>query len=257
MQIKIGPLGDGGPPTGDAPTIVFIDYESLYYSLQNVFGAKPDLKELVADFRTIGKIAAIKVFGDFTKAGLEQERNRVRTITNFIIDCSYETAAAKKDFTDFIMLDHIYQEVIQNEAIKQFVLVTGDGHFSSAATFLRMYMDRGVGVYSVAKTLSRQLRDCSTWVRVIDILDDTEEEYMRKIAYSLKRAEDGGKYATFMRTCEFVHQYHNGDQEICTRVLRKMIDEGLVISEPTTSFNGQEIRRLYVNKDKIGKILPE
>ncbi len=74
------------------------------------------LDEICDEIKKNGKVAKIYVFGDFTKPELSQERNRVRTVTSNIIDCSNEGTILKKDFTDFIMLDTIYQELIQNPA---------------------------------------------------------------------------------------------------------------------------------------------
>ena len=229
-------------------TSVFIDYESLFISHRTAFQTTPDLKALVEDFRSIGKIALIKVFGDFTKPELLLERNRVRTITNNIIDCGHESSFNKKDYTDFIMLDHIYQEAIQNAHIKQFVIVTGDGHFSSVATFLRMTMDRVVGVYSMTSSLSHQLRDCASWTRCITITDDEELIYMQRIASNLIRIEQEGKFATFNKTCEIVSTTHNLNYDSVRRVLGMMVNQNLVISEEVTS-NGVTFRRIYPVED--------
>jgi len=233
------------------PTMVFIDYESLHISFNNVFKTKPDLKTLVEDFRKVGRLVSIKVFGDFTKPELSLERNRIRTITNFIIDCGSETTDIRKDFSDFIMLDHIYQDTISNDHIKQFIVVTGDGHFSSVATFLRMHMDKIVGVYSIRDSLARQLRECASWTRVIEVVDDEEEEYVRRLAYSLRRAEDEGKIATFMKTCEVVSNYHQLEFDTCRRVLQMMITKGLVSTELTTAYGNREMQRLLVNMTKV------
>ena len=221
----------------NVPTAVFIDYESFYISHRQVLRINPDLKALAEDLREVGKISSIKVFAGFSDPELKLERNRIRTITNNIIDCSNEAPYAKKDFTDFIMLDHIYQEAIQNDYIRQFILVTGDGHFSSVATFLRMNMEKTVGVYSIAQVLSRQLQNCSSWVKGISLLDTNEYIYMKAIVNNLKQLEQEGKYATFNRTCEHISAMFKEDEQGIRRTLSMMVERGLVVSELVTTEN--------------------
>ena len=164
-------------------TMVFIDYESLFISFSKEYCQAPMLDQLLTELKSSGKILKIFAFGDFTKPEISQERNHIRTITSNIIDCGNESLNSKKDFTDFIMLDHVYQELIQTKDIQQFILVTGDGHFSSAATFIRTFMDKTVGVYGVYGSLSRQLKECSSWTKELSVSDADEAEYRSQRLY--------------------------------------------------------------------------
>lgn len=237
-------------------TIVFIDYESLYISFIKQYSIPPMLDALVDEIKTNGRITKIYVFGDFTKPELSQERNRVRTVTSNIIDCGNESAVLKKDFTDFIMLDHIYQEVIQNPAVEQFIFFTGDGHFSSAATFIRNFMDKVVGVYGVAGSLSRQLKDCSSWTKEVCAVDGDELEYQTNIFRNLKSAERRGLCPTFLKTAEFTARNYGGDQYRYEQILRKLIDEGYIINDICTAFAERgEFRMLTVDWERVSKEL--
>ncbi|MDP4270453.1 MAG: hypothetical protein Q8909_10060, partial [Bacteroidota bacterium] len=64
--------------------------------------------------------------------------------------------------------DHIYQEVIQNPYVEQFIVITGDGHFSSVISFLQTFCDKSVGIFGVYNTLSKQLVNCSSWAKIIE-----------------------------------------------------------------------------------------
>jgi hypothetical protein len=210
------------------------------------------LEAICDEMKAYGKIAKIYAFGDFTKPEISQERNRVRTVTSNIIDCSNESAIIKKDFTDFIMLDHIYQELIQNPAVEQFIFLTGDGHFSSAATFLRNYMEKTVGVYGIAGSLSRQLRDCSSWTKEINAIDGDELEYQTNLFRNLKSAEGKGLVITFMKTVEHTVRRYGGDQYRYEDILRNLIDEGYISNDVCTAFADRgEIRVLSVNWDRV------
>ncbi len=233
-------------------TIVFIDYEYLYISFTKRYVVAPLLDEICEEIKQNGKIAKIYAFGDFSKPELSQERNRVRTVTSNIIDCGNESAVYKKDFTDFIMLDHIYQELIQNPAVEQFIFFTGDGHFSSAATFLRNFMDKTVGVYGIANSLSRQLRDCASWTKELSAIDGDELEYRNNLLRNLRSAEAKGLTPTFMKTVEHTVRTFGGDQYRYQDILRALIEDGYVSYDLITALADRgAFKMLSVNWDKV------
>jgi len=237
-------------------TIVFIDYEYLYITFNKQYSTPPMLNALIDEKKNDGRVTKIYVFGDFTKPYLSQERNRVRTVTSNIIDCGNESALIKKDFTDFIMLDHIYQELIQNPAIEQFIFFTGDGHFSSAATFIRNFINKTVGVYGIVGSISRQLRDCSSWTKEICAIDGDELEYQTNLLKQLKGAEVKGLIATFLKTIEFTMKNYGGDHFRYEKTLRKLIDDGFIGNDLCTAFPDRgEFRRLTVNWERVNREL--
>ncbi|MDR1531332.1 MAG: NYN domain-containing protein [Clostridiales bacterium] len=241
------------PPdnVGQLNSVVFIDYEYLYLSFLKIFKVQPNLNSILNEVKANGRIQKIKVFGDFTKNEINQERSRIRTITSDIIDCGNEALENKKDFTDFIMLDHIYQETIQNTSIGQFIFFTGDGHFSSVSTFLRTFMDKTVGVYGITKTLSRQLNECSTWTKYIEVVDDADEIYQQRLIRNFKFAQEKSIILTFRNTVEHTHNNYGGDINKYEYVLRKMIDDGYVSSEICTAFSDREFRMIIPQWHKI------
>ncbi len=247
------------PPQDSAKlayTIVFVDYEYLYISFSRQYSQPPMLDEICSEIKQNGKVAKIYVFGDFTKPELSQERNRVRTVTSNIIDCSNEGTYLKKDFTDFIMLDTVYQELIQNPAVEQFIFFTGDGHFSSSATFLRNFMEKTVGVYGIAGSLSRQLRDCSSWTKELNAIDGDELEYQINLLKNLKAAQESGRIATFLKSVEFTIRKYGGDQYRYEQILRKLIDDGYIHNDICTSFSDRgEFRMLTVDWERVNKEL--
>lgn len=254
MQFRFTPLPTGlqnADPT--ALTHVFIDYDYLYISSTSVLQSPPDLKTLVDEFMSMGQIKSIKAFGDFSNPALAQEKNRIRTMTSHVVDCGSETGA-KKDVTDFIMLNEIYQTLIENEEISQYILVTGDGHFSSVATFCRVLKKKTIGIYGIRTTLSRQLYECSSWAKYMEISEDDYKDYVRLIAMNLKRVEDNGKFATFLKTCEVVSSSNGVDYEACRRYLQRMISEGMV-SQEYVSYTQTPINRLVLHLDEVERFL--
>jgi len=237
-------------------TAVFIDYESLYLSFMNQFAMAPDLEPMIEDVKKYGRVLKIKVFGDFTKPEINQERNRIRQVTTDIIDCGNEVGKLKKDFTDFIMLDHMYQEIIQNPSVQQYVLFTGDGHFSSVATFLKTFMDKVVGVYGVPGTLSHQLRDCCSWSKLINMVDEEDAVYQMNLLRNFKAIEQKGLVPTFRKTIEHAARIYGGNENKYELILREMITDGYV-SRQVVTVNGNEFMSISPVWEKIdGELMP-
>ena len=234
---------------------VFIDYESIFVSFSKHYSVAPPLGSLFDEIKSSGKIARIRAFGDFSKPDMSQERNRIRTITSDIIDCGHESAYNKKDYTDFIMLDHIYQEAIQNPQIEQYIIFTGDGHFASAATFLRTHMDKLVGIYGVDGTLSNQLRECASWVKSIRAIDDDITVYRDRLLKNLERTIEGGKIPSFMKTVEHAARTYGGDYYLYERALAQLIEEGYISREVCTAFPDREFMMLVPDWDKMKREL--
>ena len=232
-------------------THVFIDYEYLYYSFHNQYAVQPPLEEIIQDIKTVANVQKISVFGDFTKEHISRERNRIRTITNNIIDCSDSAPnrEREKDFTDFIMLDHIYQDLYQ-ASIEQYVLITGDGHFSSVTVFIKSIQDKAVGIYGIEGSLSRQLKDCATWCKEVSVVEGDDQEYRGNLLKNLKDVELRGNKATFMNTVEFTAQRFGGNQNRYRALLQGMISDGYVLSTPV-DFNGRQVNVLSADWDRV------
>ncbi|MDR1735838.1 MAG: NYN domain-containing protein [Oscillospiraceae bacterium] len=256
MKLEFRTLKPQSEQCKDVYTIVFIDYEYLFISFSKQYATPPMLEEICNEMKQNGKIAKIYVFGDFTKPELSQERNHVRTVTSNIIDCGNESTITKKDYTDFIMLDHIYQELIQNPAAEQFIFLTGDGHFSSSATFLRNFMEKTVGIYGITGSLSRQLRDCASWAKELNAIDGDELEYQTNLLRNFRSVESRGLYATFHKTVEHTQRAYGGDLYRYQQVLRNLIDQGYINSVVcTVSYERGEFRMLTVNWQRVAEEL--
>ena len=144
--------------------VAFVDYEHWFISLDTLYNhQKPDLASWFADLGERGRLVDAIFFGDFSKGGMKSEISRIRLFTNKIIDTCNPNPKSNKDFTDFILLDNIYQRAMSSEDIDMFVIFSGDGHFSSVAAFLKTNLGKEVGIYGVGKATSRQLRDTGDW----------------------------------------------------------------------------------------------
>lgn len=226
-------------PNGDKPTAaVFVDFEHWFIAMNNMYHVKPDYKAWLADLNKRVNVEEIVFFADFSHANLSQEIPRIREFTNRIIETKNADPRYKKDFTDFIMLDSIYQKAMFDKNIDTFVIFTGDAHFSSVVSFLVNRCNRKVGVYGVKDSFSQQLKNTASWFVEVTKPEkvDPNNEYYTMLFSSLANAENkhrNGAKPTFQKTVKVVADYHKIPKETIQKSLEKMIEEQYIIRERT------------------------
>ena len=239
--------------------VAFVDFEHWYISLDRMYRDRPDIKAFRDELTDRYEIIDIVFFGDFSNPSLRQEIINIRQVTNTIIDTQNTSTAFEKDFTDFIMLDHIYQRAMNAKDIDAYVIFTGDGHFSSAVSFLTTKCGKEVGVYAIKKACSTQLAGCATYTRLLPDENDLTEpssKYSRMILQSLKRLFEKNKNkkvrATFWQTVEAVSKQNKVGKEEVANSLRALIARGYVY-QVKESEKPDSIRVLKVNWQQVYK----
>lgn len=263
-------------------TEIFIDYECWAYGLHNQFAAETDIDGWFKDVKKMGKINEAHFFGSFRNSLMEKDQSKIRTITSDIIDTS--NVNNDKDYTDFIILDRIYQCMIRNSSIKQYVIFSGDGHFSRVSAFLKNFYDKIVGIYAVEGTLSEQLYQSSSWSRIVS--PDGIREYKENAKSgvegkngTLQEARNGilkieaapwnqdsekfifenlwwarsrnGLIPTFSKTVEKVSDKYSVDRGSISETLKKLIDSGYILQEEKHVEGGKSVRALEPDWQKI------
>jgi len=231
-------------------TSVFIDYESLFWSLYNHHARVPNLKILMSEIKSKYRISQAVAFGDFTKGIINQERDKLRALAIDIIDCA--TEKVERNYTDFYMLDSIYRTLIDKDDVEVFILFTGDGHFSSVVAGLVNFRNKEVGVMGVAGTVSRQLKESASWIREIepDEGDIAHADMKRKIISRFISLEEKQRYPSFKNTVEY-YVDKGQEHQLMTTILSQMLSEGLIIQEMRKTSEGHEYRAILCNIEKI------
>lgn len=215
--------------------VAFIDFEHWYISLDKMYSRRPDLKKWREQLSRNFNVREIFVFADFSNQALRAEIPKIREVTNYIIETQNATAHIKKDYTDFIMLDHIYQKALSSHDIQAFIIFSGDGHFSSVASFLKNQCGRTVGVYGIKNAVSGQLKNTASWC--VELPEEQEEEenkqYYDMIFRNLKYLEENNRgkkklYPTFWGTVDAVASYYNVNKNTVTEALRKLIERDYI-----------------------------
>lgn len=232
--------------SGRKKAIVFVDYEHWYISLNNLYGIKPDLRAWRAMLSEKYDIAGIYFFGNFSNPALRAEISRIREISNLIIETQNSNAHYKKDFTDFIMLDHIYQSAIDSDKIDAFVIFTGDGHFSSVVSYLVTKCRKEVGIYAVRDALSSQLKNSASYYVTVPTPEEHSLHIKRLIIKAIDAvyADNPKPRPTFVATVEAVSKNYSIDRDLVNNALSSLMEDGTVFQ-----------RRIRVGYDKSIKIL--
>lgn len=246
-------------PTSVKPkAVAFVDYEHWYISLDKMYNQKPDIKGWYADMASKYNVTEVYFFADFSNQSLRAEIPRIREVTSSIIETQNASSHHKKDYTDFIMLDHIYQKAMTATDIDTYIIFSGDGHFSSVASFLNIRLGKNVGVYAVKDAASNQLRNCSDWLVEIPMLSAETKLYYRMILRNLKKLEETSKEqkkkmrAAFWPTVEVVSKYNGVPRDELADALRALIDDGYIF-QTEEKLKNKTIKVINVNWEKVNK----
>ena len=213
------------------PTSVFVDYEAWFYGCKNQYQVGPDIMDWFNHVKDKGELRDVIFFADFSQEAIKDHPIKLRSISTSIIDCS--KGDKTKDYTDFIMLDHIYQHLFRRQEIKHFILFTGDSHFQSIVAFLRNFNDKKVGVYAVEGSLSPLLSDAANWYAKILPSTQRNETLEQAILNNLVwLQEKTNLMATYRKTVAVVSRHNPEFTEIeVDTTLSKMISAGVIRQE--------------------------
>lgn len=225
--------------------VAFVDYEHWYISLKNNFGMKPNIKGWFEDLKTKVTLTEAIFFADFSHKSLADEIKRIRLYSNIIIDTRNVGTNVKKDFTDFIILDHIYQKALAANDIDVFILFSGDGHFSSVVSFLKNFRGKEVGIYGIKESFSRQLKETANWFVSLPSESDQYGQCAKLIFEQLKEAQisNSRDLPTYKNTFEKIVATKRVNPQRLENVMKRLISEG-VITE----------RKVVLNKKDGGKL---
>ena len=231
------------------PTSVFVDYEAWFYGCKNQYNCEPDVMDWFNHVKDKGELRDVIFFADFSHEAIKDHPLKLRSISTSIIDCS--KGDKTKDYTDFIMLDHIYQHLFRRQEIQHFILFTGDSHFQSIVAFLRNFNDKKVGVYAMEGSLSPLLSDAANWhTRISPSIITLEEAILKNLQWVKDKSD---LIATFKKTVEVVSRNNPGflPQQI-ESTLSKMISNGTILQEEIQMPNADFIvKKLSISPKNI------
>lgn len=213
------------------------------------------MKAWLAELSKTYDVREIFVFADFSNQSIRAEIPKIREVTNYIIETQNASAYVTKDFTDFIMLDHIYQKAMSGSDLSAFIIFSGDGHFSSVASFLRNQCKKTMVVYGVRRAMSSQLRNTASICVEIpndDKAEDPRQPYFDMIFGNLRFLEDNNRgtqklYPTFWGTVDAVAAYYNSNRDDVTDAMRYLLERDYIYQTDETVEPRKTIKVIRVN----------
>lgn len=243
---------DGPAPPDKA--LVFIDYESWFYSYQKLYHIKPNPAAFRNELESRFQLVDIMIFADFSYPAISEELPKLREISNTIIETSNTTNGNKKDITDFIMLDYIYQCAATRNDINTYIIFTGDGHFQSVIKYLSQIKGFRVLVYGVRGALSKQLKAVATEAIELPATDELMNSYYKMIIENMEFVSTRSSIIpTFMGTARIVAERNEIPVETIQAALSSMIEQGyLYRTEQWVAFN-RKVRIIAANWEVLRK----
>ena len=234
-----------------------MDFEHWFISMEKLYNTKPDIKKWSDELNAKYDVQEMTFFADFSINSMKNEINKIRNVTNMIVQTQNTTSHYKKDFTDFIMLDQIYQRAFDPNSADVFIIFTGDGHFSSAVRFLTNRSNKEVGIYGVKNALSKQLLATATWTVEVskpepEAPPDPNAAYYEMIFANFKFLENQGKkkVLSFNKTVETISAINKVRYTKIQNALKTLMKKNYIISKEDY-ISGNKITTLAVDWEKV------
>ncbi|MBQ8742694.1 MAG: NYN domain-containing protein [Clostridia bacterium] len=250
MNILFGLRKKFNSASTKSKAIAFIDYEHWFFSLNNLYGMKPDIRAWYNEISEKYDIKEIYFFGDFSKPYLRAEISKIREISSLIIETQNTSARHKKDYTDFIMLDHIYQSATGKPEIKTFIIFTGDGHFSSVVSYLTAKCRKEVAIYAVREALSTQLKNSATYHFTLPDTEQYTQNVKRRIVNAVNELyiRHRSPRPTFNATVDAISKSDGIPLESVSDAMRELLDSGCLFQRRVKMKDNKVIKVLTVNR---------
>lgn len=230
----------------------FVDYEHWYISLKNNYGLQPNIKGWFEDLNSKFNLVEVNFFADFSHKSLADEIGRIRLFSNKIID-TRSPNGVKKDFTDFIILDNMYQKALASEDIEVFILFSGDGHFSSVTSFLKNFYHKQVVIYGVNGSFSKQLRETANVFYTLPTEQDINGSFYRSIFDYLKTSP----HPTYNEAIESAAKKNRGgaSKQRISAAMKTLMENDVISERTIASSKGKKQKMLFVDWEKAEKYM--
>ena len=230
--------------------IAFVDYEHWYISMNRQFSLRPDVRGWRDMISENYDIISTTFFADFSNPSLREEIPRLREVSSRLIDTQNPSQYHKKDFTDFIMLDSIYQSALSAGDTDTFIIFTGDGHFNSVVSFLRTNLGKEVIIYGVKDATSSLLKNSASSFTLLPSDAEIEFGIKRLIIRTVLELYSTRRNArpTFMATADAISKEHSLEKNKVTLLMNDLISEGALFQIRKYMGRGKYIKLLRVNE---------
>ncbi len=236
-------------PSSLPKAAAFVDYEHWYISLKNNYGLQPNIKAWFEDLNSKFNLVEVNFFADFSHKSLADEIGRIRLFSNKIID-TRSPNGVQKDFTDFIILDNMYQKALSSDDIEVFILFSGDGHFSSVTSFLKNFYHKQVVIYGVNGSFSKQLRETANTFYTLPTEQDINDSFYKTIFDYLRTAP---KPTYNDAIAAALKGNRNASKQKIAQAMKTLMENDVISERAIKSSRGKKQNLLFVDWEKAEK----
>jgi len=237
---------------GGKRTIILVDFENWFYSLRNHYNIKPNVQGFLESVMNDIELVELNFYADFSNDVIREEFWRIRSFTNSIIDTRPPEHKAGKEHTDFVILDEIYQLCVRHSDIDQLIIVTGDGHFTSAVNFVKTFCCIDVVIYAVQGCLDTSLSRAATKIVLLPDTYDYLLLYAKELLLEMRTVIDRQPWFNFhfRSLVNQVNVKRGLNKQLLTDALEVLINEGYVHRE-TQLIKGSDKTVIVAKWEKI------
>jgi len=207
-------------------TVVFIDYENIFWSSLNYYYTIPDINQIKELLNTISSnIDNIYIYSNFNHKYMIEEKDNLRQLSNNLI-----TTESKKDKTDFIMIEDIHRTLRKQQDIEQLVLITGDGHFEGIINSIKNDYKKTVITIGVDITTSKMLKKLSDFYIDLIPFKNIDIDYcIYYISKNINWALNKNIIPTFEKTVNHTSSYYSIDNRHVKASMQYLLDKNYII----------------------------
>jgi len=234
--------------------LVFVDFEYMQISFKKRYGIQPAILDWYRCVCEEYNVAELFVFADFSNSAMQKNLPILRQITDNIIETQNTASRHKKDFTDFFLLDRVYQKAFENNRADTYILFTGDGHFGAVSRFLINHCKKDVVIYGINGNISGGLRSQVTRVVEYPQPDRLKTLYYPYIAAQIKEMTTGRastKLLTPTRVTAACIEQQKLHADILEEAMTAMLNEGYLTYKEVWVSTLKRTRVLTCNFEKM------
>lgn len=233
---------------------LFVDYEYAVLTSLNYWKTPVSPQRIIGAALEVGPIEHAVAFGDFNGEPLRREAAKLRTASIDAVSAPTSSVDGKvKSYTDFVMLDNIYQTLLDRPEIEIFVLMTGDGHFSGVVARLRIRHGKTVGVLGIEGNISGELKAAASFVQELKRLEmNLNDPVVDEIIRFIVRSQVERPAITFGATAQCCAATLNVPEENVRQCMAALSTQGAIIQE-VVEYQGRPSRvmRLVLTHPRV------
>ena len=212
--------------------VVFVDFEHWLIACKNLYDVAPNIELWYEALKREYKKLDIYFFADFTNTLFKRELEHIKKISANIVVTRDKKRYLKKEITDFIMLDYIYQVGIDQNSPKTFIIFSGDG---------------------VMGAFSSTLKDCASKVIELPFSEVELNMYIRMIVDNMEFISDHADIiATFNSIMKVVAKNNQVSEEKIKITLNWMLTKKY-LNKILVDIEGKKIYVIQANWNKLRK----